>query len=75
MNTNGKSQEYMVSFKVQKQPDGSALIIAGNTRLVLTASQVEALLDGRLRVGSTLASLHRELDTVVLEILENKERM
>ncbi len=75
MNSNGKSQEYTVSFKVHLQPDGSALIIAGSIRLVLSAFQVQALIDGRLGVGQTLAGLHRELDTVILELLEKRDRM
>jgi hypothetical protein len=65
---------YMLMVKLYSMPIGRVLIVMGDVRLMLGDYQVQALLDGTLNVGSTLASLHREIDTAVLEVLEENDK-
>jgi hypothetical protein len=65
---------YMLVFKLYSMPHGRVLIIMGDVRLMLGDFQVQALLDGTLNVGTTLASIHREIDIAVLEILEENDK-
>ncbi len=61
---------YTLMIKLYSMPNGRVLIVIDDVRLTLGDYQVQALLEGTLSVGATLASLHRELDTTVLEVLE-----
>jgi hypothetical protein len=65
---------FMLMVKLYSMPKGRVLIIMGDFRLMLGDYQVQALLDGTLNIGATLASLHRELDTTVLEVLEENNK-
>ncbi len=65
---------YMLMIKLYSMPKGRVLIVMGDTKIVLGASNVQALLDGTLEVRRTLESLHRELDTAVLEVLEENDK-
>ncbi len=69
---NGAGPEYLVCFKMYVQPDGSVLVVMGNTRLMLSKDEVHALLDGVLEYASVFEALIREVTTTTLEILERE---
>ena len=57
---NGASPEYLVCFKMYVQADGGVLVVMGNQRLMLSADEVRALLDGVLDYAQVFAGLNRE---------------
>jgi hypothetical protein len=67
---NSVSLEYLVCFRVYVQASGGVLVVMGNQRLVLSADEIRALLDGVLDYAQVFAALNRELTTTTLEVLE-----
>ena len=72
---NGASPEYLVCFKMYVQADGGVLVVMGNQRLMLSADEVRALLDGVLDYAQVFAALNRELTTTTLELLEKNSKV
>jgi hypothetical protein len=70
----GASPEYLVCFRIYVQASGGVLVVMGNQRLMLSADEVRALLEGVLDYAQVFAALNRELTTTTLEVLEKNSR-
>jgi hypothetical protein len=72
---NSQGQEYLVMFRVYVQADGSMVVAIGNQRLEVTKDEVHALLCGTLDYAKVFASLHNQIDTTTLAILNENSRV
>lgn len=58
--TNSVGQEYLFSFRVYVQADGSLVVIMGNQRLTMTPDEVHLFLCGTIEHAKVFTTLHQQ---------------